>query len=82
MLVQMGKAAMALERPEEALKYLERAIFLNPEFAPSYYYIGQAYQRKGLKNKARSAWRSYLEKANDWEPLGPLTGDDEQEWAS
>ncbi len=82
MLVQMGKAAMALERPEEALQFLERAIFLNPEFAPSYYYIGQAYQRKGLKNKARSAWRSYLEKANDWEPLGPLTGDDEQEWAS
>ncbi len=71
MLVQMGKAALALGHNEEALHHLERAIFLNPEFAPSYYYIGQAYQRKGLKNKARSAWRTYLEKANEWEPLGP-----------
>jgi tetratricopeptide (TPR) repeat protein len=69
MLVQMGKAALALERIDEAIEYLERAVFLNPEFAPSYYYIGQAYQRRGLKNKARSAWRSYLEKVNDWEPL-------------
>ncbi len=69
MLVQMGKAALALEHTDEALAYLERAIFLNPEFAPSYYYVGQAYQRKGLKNKARSAWRTYLEKVNDWEPL-------------
>lgn len=79
MLVQMGKAAMALDRAEEALQYLERAIFLNPEFAPTYYYIGQAYQRKGLKNKARSAWRTYLEKANDWEPLGPIPAEDEAE---
>ncbi len=69
MLVQMGKAAMALERLDDAVEYLERAVFLNPEFAPSYYYVGQAYQHKGLKNKARSAWRSYLEKVNDWEPL-------------
>ena len=69
MLVQMGKASLALDRTDDALEYLERAIFLNPEFAPSYYYVGQAYQRKGLKNKARSAWRSYLERVNDWEPL-------------
>jgi tetratricopeptide (TPR) repeat protein len=81
MLVQMGKAAMALDRPEESLQFLERAIFLNPEFAPSYYYVGQAYQRKGLKKKARSAWRTYLEKANDWEPLGPIPVE-EQDWAS
>lgn len=71
MLVQMGKAALALDRTDEALHYLERAIFLNPDFASSYYYSGQAYQRMGLKNKARSAWRTYLEKANEWEPLGP-----------
>jgi len=69
MLVQMGKAALALGRIDEAIEYLERAVFLSPEFAPSYYYVGQAYQHKGLKNKARSAWRSYLEKVNDWEPL-------------
>ena len=72
MLVQMGKATLALDRVNEALQYLERGIFLNPEFAASYYYIGQAYQRKGLKNKARSAWRTYLEKANEWEPMAPI----------
>jgi tetratricopeptide (TPR) repeat protein len=75
MLVQMGKAALALDRNDEALGYLERAIYLNPEFSPSYYYLGQAYQRSGFKNKARSAWRTYLEKANEWEPLGPVPVD-------
>lgn len=81
MLVQMGKAALALDRVDEALQYLERGIFLNPEFAANYYYIGQAYQRKGLKNKARSAWRTYLEKANEWEPMTPIPpeGPDEPE---
>jgi tetratricopeptide (TPR) repeat protein len=72
MLVQMGKAALALDRSEDALLYLEQAIYLNPDFAASYYYLGQVYQRKGLKNKARSAWRNYLERANEWDPLNPI----------
>lgn len=72
MLVQMGKAALALGMEKEALQYLERAVFLNPDFAACYYYLGQAYQHKGLKKRARSAWRTYLEKANEWEPREPV----------
>jgi len=71
MLVKMGRAALELNRTEEALQYLERASFVNPEYALSYYYLGQAYKAKGLRNKARSAWRRYLEKANGWEPRIP-----------
>ncbi len=72
MLVQMGKAALAITDIDKSQEYLEQAIFLNPDYASSYYYLGQVYQRKGLKNKARSAWRNYLERANDWDPLGPV----------
>jgi tetratricopeptide (TPR) repeat protein len=64
MLVKMGRAALELGRVEEALQYLERAGFVNPDYAPSYYYMGKAYQAKGLKNKAQAAWRRHLEKAS------------------
>jgi tetratricopeptide (TPR) repeat protein len=68
MLAQMGRAALALKQIDEALQYLERARFLNPDFVLTYYYLGQAYRRKGLKNKARSAWRRYLESAGELRP--------------
>jgi tetratricopeptide (TPR) repeat protein len=67
MLVKMGRAALELGRVEEALQYLERASFVNPDYALSYYYLGQAYRSKGLRNKARAAWRRHLERASDWE---------------
>jgi predicted Zn-dependent protease len=68
MLAQMGRAALALGQPDEALQYLERARYQNPEYVLTYYYLGQAYRRKGLRNKARSAWRRYLNGAADWHP--------------
>ena len=68
MLVQMGKAALDLGRSDEALQYLERAGFLNPDYPLGHYYLGRVYQAKGWKRKAQSAWRSYLTKANRWEP--------------
>jgi tetratricopeptide (TPR) repeat protein len=71
MLVRMGRAALALGRPDEALQYLERAGFVNPDYPLGYFYLGQAYKEKGLKRKAHSAWRRYLDAANDWNALTP-----------
>ncbi|MBD3237812.1 MAG: tetratricopeptide repeat protein [Candidatus Eisenbacteria bacterium] len=71
MLAQMGRAALALDRPDSALHYLERAKFQNPEYHLTYYYLGQTYRRKGLRNKARSAWRRYLDGAAEWQPQPP-----------
>jgi tetratricopeptide (TPR) repeat protein len=68
MLVKMGRAALELGRAEEALQYLERASFVNPDYSPSYYYLGKAYQAKGLRNKAQAAWRRHLEKAGAADP--------------
>jgi tetratricopeptide (TPR) repeat protein len=69
MLVRMGRAALAEGKLDEALQYLERSSFVNPDYPLGYYYLGKVYKQKGLKRKARSAWRLYLEKTNDWEPL-------------
>jgi len=69
MLAKMGRAALELGRVEEALQYLERASFVNPDHALSYYYLGQAYRSKGLRNKARAAWRKHLERVSDWDAL-------------
>jgi predicted Zn-dependent protease len=71
MLAKMGQAALDLGRTEEALQYLERASFVNPDYAPSYYFLGQAYKAKGLRNKARAAWRRHLEKTDAWESATP-----------
>jgi tetratricopeptide (TPR) repeat protein len=71
MLVRMGRAALALGRPDEALQYLERAGFVNPDYPLGYFYLGQAYKEKGLKRKAHSAWRRYLDATNDWNALVP-----------
>ncbi len=64
-LVQMGRAAIALERIDEALEYLQRASNLSPDYAPAYFYLGQAYQKRGLRNRARAAWRRYLERSEE-----------------
>ncbi len=63
MLVKMGRAALLLDRVDEALQYLERAAFINPDYPAGYYFLGQAYKSKGLKNKARAAWRRYLDRS-------------------
>lgn len=76
MLAQMGRAALALGRTDDALQYLERARFLNPDFVLTHYYLGQAYRRKGLRNKARSAWRHYLENATEWHPEAAMDEDE------
>lgn len=69
MLAKMGRAALELGRVEEALQYLERATFVNPDYALSYYYLGRAYRLKGLRNKARAAWRKHLERTGDGDAM-------------
>lgn len=69
MLVHMGRAALALGRADEALQYLERAGFLNPDAPAAFYYLGVVYKAKGLRRKAQCAWRRYLETSSGWEPL-------------
>lgn len=74
MLVRMGRAALALQRTDEALQLLERAAFLNPDYAATHFYLGTVYRRKGLRRKAHGAWRRYLEMAGECDALADTPG--------
>ncbi|MEP7270008.1 MAG: tetratricopeptide repeat protein [Acidobacteriota bacterium] len=49
---KLGAVCLALQEIDEALVYLERAAALAPSSAPVYYSLGQAWQRKGEREKA------------------------------
>ncbi len=68
LFVQMARACLALERDDEALDFLLRGQAQNADHAPVWYWLGQVYRRKRQRNKARSAWRRYLEKTGQWDP--------------
>jgi tetratricopeptide (TPR) repeat protein len=64
-LVNMGIAFREKDALGRATEYFKQAISLNPEYAPAYYQLGLAYQAKGQKEKARWAWKAYLEHAKE-----------------
>jgi len=69
--VQKAQALLALERVPEATRELEAGAAINPTFARTYYFLGQAYRRLGLRRKARHAWQQYLEQSRSWRELKP-----------
>ena len=44
-----------------ALKHIERAISLNPEFADAYLFRGMCYEAKGMREEARESYRKTLD---------------------
>ncbi|UCF79746.1 MAG: tetratricopeptide repeat protein [Candidatus Eiseniibacteriota bacterium] len=64
-LVNMGIACREKQALDRALEHLKNAICLNPEYAPAYYHLGVTYQAKAQKEKARWAWKAYLEHAQE-----------------
>jgi tetratricopeptide (TPR) repeat protein len=68
LLVQMAQASLAVGRIDQALERLLRAEALNPDYAPTYYWLGQVYRHQQQRNKARSAWQRYLEKSRQSSP--------------
>ncbi len=64
-LVNMGIAHREKDALGKAIDYFKQAISLNPEYASAYYQLGLAYQAMGQKEKARWAWKAYLEHAKE-----------------
>lgn len=78
LLVQKAEAHMALGENEAAIRELERAVDLNPNYPRTYYILGQAYRKQGWKRKAQEAWKQHLERTRSWREQQPHF--DEGEW--
>ncbi len=54
-----GKALMKLKRPEDAVKWFERSVALDPDFPDPLYALGQAYMKTGQKKKAIATLKKF-----------------------
>lgn len=59
-----GKALVQLERPDVALKWLEQARALDPDYAEPHYLLAQAYRRLGRQDDAARALAAFKAAAN------------------
>jgi tetratricopeptide (TPR) repeat protein len=51
-LHKLGQVSIVLDQPDEAIRYLDRAVAHAAELPKIYYALGQAWQRKGDREKA------------------------------
>ena len=57
----LANAYLELGRLDEAIAEYERILRLNPNYPLAYYHLGQAYERKGQQDRARSAYQQFLQ---------------------
>jgi tetratricopeptide (TPR) repeat protein len=57
----LAEAYLGLGRLDEAIAEYERLLRLNPHYALAHYHLGQAYERKGERERARAAYSRFLE---------------------
>jgi tetratricopeptide (TPR) repeat protein len=57
----LGYVLLDRGKPAEALPYFEGAVRSDGDFADAHFYLAMTYESVGLREKARPAWRRYLE---------------------
>lgn len=57
----IAQAYYKLGRTDEAIAEYENLSKINPNWAPGHYRVAQAYERKGDRDRARAAYRSFLQ---------------------
>ena len=57
--VGMGRALISLQKPDEALPHLRKAIELNPEDDVPYYHLAQVYGAFGKRPSSRRRWQNF-----------------------
>lgn len=68
-LTEQARVLLESGKPDDAIRTLERAVNLNPSNGQSYYYLTEAWLRKGNPNQAREFNRlaaMYLRNESDW----------------
>jgi tetratricopeptide (TPR) repeat protein len=63
----LGEIFLYQKRIDDAVQALERAIAIAPQMRQAHYRLGQAYEAKGLHEKAQAE----LERANSLPPMAP-----------
>jgi tetratricopeptide (TPR) repeat protein len=61
----LALAYLELGRLDEAIAEYERILRLNPNYPLAQFHLGQAYERKGDRERAREAYRSFLQTWKD-----------------
>ncbi|MFH0778823.1 MAG: tetratricopeptide repeat protein [Candidatus Eisenbacteria bacterium] len=64
-LVNMGTILREKGALKKAIESFKKATRLNPDYGLAYYHLGVAYQAGGDREKARLAWKAYLERVQD-----------------
>jgi tetratricopeptide (TPR) repeat protein len=64
-------AYLKLGRLDEAIAEYQRAVRMFPGVGPSHYHLGVAYQRKGQRDLAKTAYRRFLKLWNQADPDVP-----------
>ena len=59
-LIGAGRSLMLLERYEEAVEYLEKAVKRSPEFADVHFHLGMVYRETGDKQRAINEFKEAL----------------------
>lgn len=57
----LANAYLEIGRLDEAIAEYERILRLNPNYPLVYYHLGQAYEREGQQDRARSAYQQFLQ---------------------
>ena len=68
-LTQEGRQLLQAGNYDNAIRLLEQAIGLNPDNGPCYYYLAQAWLKKGMFSEAKefnSLAQIYLKDDKDW----------------
>lgn len=57
----LANAYLELNRLDEAIAEYERVLRINPNYPLAHYHLGQAYERKGERERARAAYERFLQ---------------------
>ena len=63
--IKLGFTYTRLGRADDAQRAFESAIRLDPKRAIAHYMLGLIYEKKGLRDRAVTAWKACLENAGD-----------------
>ncbi len=63
--IRLGFTYSKLEKADDAQRAFENAVRLDPKRAIAHYMLGLIYEKKGLKEKAISAWQACLDNATE-----------------
>ena len=63
--IRLGFTYSKLEKADDAQRAFENAVRLDPKRAIAHYMLGLIYEKKGLKEKALTAWQACLDNATE-----------------